>query len=182
MRPHTATLGEGSWGLARARYEARRRECSPQAMRQLMSVLFGQDVELRKRAADVARRITERDAAPLEPHADELAGLLAELDPTESRTRWHLGLVVARVAHTREHRLRAGRLMQLLATDASNVVRCSAIEGLATLAAVESSLRATAAETAERALRAGSKAERCRAREARTLLLRAGAWAGERDE
>jgi hypothetical protein len=38
--------------------------------------LFGEDVEVRKRAADVARRITEQDGSLLEPYADELAGLL----------------------------------------------------------------------------------------------------------
>ena len=175
-------LGEGSWGLARARSEARKIERTPGTTRHLIAALFADEPELRKRAADVARRLTERNAAPLWPHADELAGLLAGLDPVESRTRWHLGLVVARAAHTQEQRMRAARLMQLLAGDGSNVARCSAIEGLAVLASVESSLREVAAEAVERALRSGSKAEICRAREARRSLVRAGAWAGEADE
>ena len=182
MRSLAAMLGEGRWGLARARAEARRIEGSPTAIRQTITALFADDPELRKRAADVARRMTERDAVPLQPHADELAGLLAELDPAESRTRWHLGLIVARVAHTREQRLRAARLMQLLAGDGSNVVRCSGIEGLGLLAVVDSSLRASAADIVERALRSGSQAEKCRAREARRQLVRAGAWAGEAGE
>ncbi len=107
------------------------------AVKALVSAMFGDDPELRKRAADVARRIAERDAAPLERFADELAGLLAEVPVEESRTRWHLGLVVARVAHTREQRLRAARLMELLMEDESNVARCSAVEGIALLACQE---------------------------------------------
>lgn len=169
MRSWAARLEEGSWGLERARAEARKIEGSPGTIRHLVAALFADVPELRKRAADLARRITERDPAPLWPYADELAGLLAEIDPGESRTRWHLGLVVARVAHTQEQRLRAARMMELLAGDGSNVVRCSAIEGLGLLAAAESSLREIAAETIDRALRSGSKAEKCRAREARRI-------------
>ena len=181
MRSWAARLEQGSWGLERARAEALEIEGSPSAIRHLVAALFAEVPELRKRAADVARRITERGTAPLEVHADELAGLLAEIDPGESRTRWHLGLVVARVAHTQGQRLRAARLMQLLAGDESNVVRCSAIEGLEILAVAESSLREIAAEVIDRALRSGSKAERCRAREARTKLMRAAAPTGEQD-
>ncbi len=158
-------LGEGAWGLGRARAVAREVEGSKAAVKALVAVLFEDDVEGRKRAADVARRVTERSSAPLEAYADELAGVLAEVDPEERRTRWHLGLVVARVAHTAEQRLRAGRLMELLADDESNVVRCSGIEGLGLLACEESSLRGIAEEVAARALMSGTKAERCRARE-----------------
>ena len=45
-------------------------------IRALLRELFGEDVEVRKRAADVSRRITERDGRLLESYADELAGLL----------------------------------------------------------------------------------------------------------
>jgi hypothetical protein len=112
-------------------------ECQVRSVREL----FGEDVEVRKRAADVARRITERDGRLLEPYADELAGLLETVPVEESRTRWHLGLAVPRVAHTRMQRLRAARTMLLLAEDGSNVVRCSAVEGLGLLALQDASLR-----------------------------------------
>jgi hypothetical protein len=135
--------------------------------------MFGDEAEIRKRAADVARRIVERDAAPLERYADELAGLLAEVSVEESRTRWHLGLVVAKVAHTREQRLRAARLMELLMEDESNVARCSAVEGIGLLAIEEASLRDVAEEMIERALREGTLAMKCRAREAKRRMERA---------
>jgi hypothetical protein len=167
-------LMESSWGLARARAVATEIGGSGRELKALVGVLFGDDVELRKRAADVARRITDRDAGALEGYADELAGLLAELPVEESRTRWHIGLVVPRVAHTREQRLRAGRLMQLLMEEESNVARCSAVEGMGLLASAEPSLREAAEEMIERALRVGTPAMKCRASAAKRLLEKAG--------
>ncbi len=164
---------EGPVGLERARAEAREIEGEKRAVKALVAGMFGEDAELRKRSADVARRITEVDAAPLFRHADELMGLLAELSLEESRTRWHLGLVVARVAHTREQRLRAARLMEQLMEDESNVARCLAIEGMGLLAGEEASLRGVAEEMVERALREGTPAMRSRARHVRRQWVKA---------
>jgi hypothetical protein len=100
----------------------------------------------------------------LERYSDELAGLLETLPLGENRTRWHLGLVVPRVARTRMQRLRAARIMLLLAEDESNGVRCSAVEGLGLLAVHEASLRDEAEEMLEKFLREGTKAMKCRAR------------------
>jgi hypothetical protein len=166
-------LDGGRWGLARARQIARDAEGDRRAVKALIVAMFGNDAETRKRATDVARRIAERDVAPLERHADELAGLLAEVPVEESRTRWHLGLVVAKVANTREQRLRAARLMELLMEDESNVARCSAVEGIGLLAMKEASLQEIAEEMIEQALRDGTLAMKCRAREAKR------AWARE---
>jgi hypothetical protein len=160
------------WGLPLARRIAEEICGDKVAVRTLVRELFGDDVEVRKRAADVARRITERDGRLLEPYADELAGLLETLGPGENRTRWHMGLVVPRVAHTRMQRLRAARTMSLLAADESNVVRCSAMEGLGLLALREASLRDEAEEMVERFLREGTAAMKCRARAVMRLWAR----------
>jgi hypothetical protein len=152
------------WGLSRARSLAEEIVGDKAGVRGLVRELFGEDVEVRKRAADVARRITELDGSLLERYADELAGLLETLPVEESRTRWHLGLVVPRVAHTRVQRLRAARTMSLLAEDESNVVRCSAVEGLGLLALQEASLRDEGEEMIERFLREGTLAMKNRAR------------------
>ncbi|WP_353064325.1 hypothetical protein RBB77_01005 [Tunturibacter psychrotolerans] len=143
------------------------------AARALVRELFGEDVEVRKRAADVARRITEADGSLLEHYADELAGLLETLPVEESRTRWHLGLVVPRVANTCAQRLRAARTMSLLAEDESNVVRCSAVEGMGLLALQEPSLRDEAEEMVERYLREGTVAMKSRARGVQRSWMRA---------
>ncbi|MDP9050997.1 MAG: hypothetical protein M3O31_09825 [Acidobacteriota bacterium] len=142
-------------------------------VRALVRELFGDDVEIRKRAADTARRITDRDARPLEQYADELAALLESLPVEESRTRWHLGLVVPRVAHTRMQRLRAARVMSRLAEDESNVVRCSAVEGLGTLAMEEPSSRDEAEAMVEKYLsEPTTKAMKSRARGVKKLIRR----------
>ena len=163
-------LRESRWGLPLARSIADEIAGDKAAIRALVRELFGDDVDVRKRAADVARRVTERDGRLLEPYADELAGLLETLPVEESRTRWHLGMVVPRVAHTRMQRLRAARTMSLLAGDESNVVRCSAVEGLGLLALQEACWRDEAEEMIERFLREGTKAMKCRARHAKRKL------------
>ena len=150
-------LRGAGWGLSRARSLAEEITGDKTAVRALVRELFGEDVEVRKRAADVARRISEHDGTLLEPYADELAGLLETLPVEESRTRWHLGLVVPRVAHTRVQRLRAARTMSLLAEDESNVVRCSAVEGMGLLSLQETSLRDEAEEMVERRRRERTK-------------------------
>jgi hypothetical protein len=160
------------WGLPLARAIAEEIVGDRAGVRWLVRELFGEDVEVRKRAADVARRITDLDGRLLERYADELAGLLETLPVEESRTRWHLGMVVPRVAHTRMQRLRAARTMSLLAEDESNVVRCSAVEGLGLLALQEVSLRDEAEEMIERFLREGTKAMKCRARAVMRLWAR----------
>ena len=165
-------LAAGRWRLERARDVAERVIPHPSDVRRLVAAIFGEDIELRKRASDVAHRITDANAKLLWPYADELAGLLAELSPEESRTRWHMGLVVARVAHTREQRLRAARLMQVLFEDDSNAPRCSAVQGLALLGCEEPTLRPIAMEFVERALRSGTPAMKARARHAKARLRR----------
>ena len=77
------SLAEGRWGLERARRRAREIEGNCSALKALVEVMFGEEQELRKRAADVARRITDSDPTVLWRYADELAGLLAELSPEE---------------------------------------------------------------------------------------------------
>jgi hypothetical protein len=157
-------LRGAKWSLSLAQAIAAESGGDKVAVRALVRELFGEDVDVRKRAADVARRMTEADGSLLERYADELAGLLETLPVEESRTRWHLGLVVPRVACTCAQRLRAARTMSLLAEDGSNVVRCSAVEGMGLLALQEPSLRDEAEEMVERYLREGTVAMKSRAR------------------
>jgi hypothetical protein len=161
-----------SWGLTQSRLLAREIGDNKPSLRALVHELFGEDAAVRKRAADVARRITDEDTARLEHYSDELAGLLESLPVEESQTRWHLALVIARIAHTKAQRLRAARTMSLLAEDASNAVRCAAVEGLATLALCEPSLRDEAEALVEQFLWKGTPAMQARARHMQTKLKR----------
>jgi hypothetical protein len=164
------SLSEGRWGLERARITAREIVPLRSAAKALVVAMFDEEPEVRKRAADVAHRVTDMDVSLLRPYADELAGLLAETAPEESRTLWHLGLVVSRTAHTREQRLRAVRLMELQLGNESNVARCSAVEGIGLLAREEPELRDFALEVIERVLREGTLAMKARARHAKRQL------------
>ena len=62
--------------------------------------------------------------------------------------------------------------MSLLTEDESNVVRCSAVEGMGLLALREASLRDEAEEMIERFLREGTLAMKCRARAVMRLWAR----------
>jgi hypothetical protein len=163
-------LNRTAWGLADARRAAARILANTELLKPLLGALFGRDLVLRHHAADTARRIAEKQPELLRPCTERLLGLLSEIGPRESgenwRTRAHLGLVAARVAHSRAHRLRAAGLLMPLYYDPSNVVRCSAVEGLGLLAHREPILRAQVQPLIEEALATGTLAMQCRARDA----------------
>ncbi len=157
------------WGLAEARAHAQRLLVQPdrrRTARQLVAALSTSNPAQRIRAADLARRITEKDSEFLAPHAAEIASILAETPITESRARWHLGLVAARSARTPQQIRLAAEILWQLAEDKSNVVRCSAVEGLGVLARRDPSLRNTIEPFLEQALITGTPAMRVRARNA----------------
>jgi len=162
------------WGLEAARAQAHRllaQKDRRRSARQLVSALITNNPEQKARAADVARRITEKDIEFLVPHAAELASILAETPLAQapaktSRTRWHLGLVVARSARTPQQILLAAEILWQLSEDKSNVVRCSAVEGLGLLARRDRSLRSTVEPYLHQALVTGTPAMRVRARNA----------------
>jgi hypothetical protein len=157
------------WGLAIAREHAQRLLAQTdrrRIARQLVDALSNSDSEQRVRAADVARRITEKDADFLVAHAAELAVILAEIPLSASRTRWHLGLVVARSARTPSDIRLAAEVLWQLAEDKSNVVRSSAVEGLGLLARRDPELRNSVDPFLHQALITGTPAMRVRARNA----------------
>jgi hypothetical protein len=161
------------WGLTAARSYAQHLLANParaRAARQLVTAMASSNPELRVRAADVARRITDQNFAFFASHAAEIASVLAETPISESRTRWHLGLVVARTAHTPAEIRFAAALLWQLSHDKSNVVRCSAVEGLGLLALRDPSLRSSVEPHLEQAFATGTPAMRVRARNALRAL------------
>lgn len=157
------------WGLQAARTQAKdllAQSGRRRTARQLVTAISSSDPEQRVRAADVARRITEKDAGFLIAHAAELAVILAEIPISASRTRWHLGLVVARSARTSSDIRLAAEVLWQLAEDKSNVVRSSAVEGLGLLARRDPALRNSIEPFLHQALISGTPAMRVRARNA----------------
>lgn len=169
----TLHLERGPWGLRRAQEAAARVLANPKLVQMLLRDLFSDDSVLRWRAADTARRVTEKQPALLEPHADDLIGLFSESGEDNWRTRAHLGLVVvARIAHSRSLRIRAAGLLRPLYYDPSNVVRCTAIEGLGLLAQREPELRPQVEPLLEEALATGTLAMQNRAEHALAALFK----------
>ena len=172
VRAHSSDLQlrPSVWGLADARNVAAQVLANPEFLKPLLRALLGRDPVLRHHAADTARRISEKQPELLAPHSERLLGLFSEIGPREAgenwRTRAHLGLVVARVAQSRAQRLRAAGLLMPLYYDPSNVVRCTAVEGLGLLAHREPSLRPQVQPLIEEALATGTLAMQCRARDA----------------
>jgi hypothetical protein len=173
---NTLNLDTPSWGLADARCAAAQIITDPQLLKPLLRAFFSGNSALRHRAADTAHRITEKQPELLSPYAEQLLGLFSEIAPKEAgdnwRTRAHLGLIVARIAHSRAQRQRAAGLLMPLYYDPSNVVRCTAIEGLGLLAHREPGLRTQVQPLIEEALATGTLAMQCRARDALARLAR----------
>ena len=167
---NTLNLDTPSWGLADARCAAAQIIADPQLLKPLLGALFSGNSALRQCAADTSRRIAEKQPDLLFPYAEQMLGLFSEIAPKEAgdnwRTRAHLGLVVARIAASRAQRLRAVGLLMPLYYDPSNVVRCTAVEGLGLLAHREPGLRTQVQPLIEEALASGTLAMQCRARDA----------------
>ena len=163
-------LDTPSWGLPDAQRAAAQILARPELLKPLLRALFSGNSTLRHRASDTARRVTEKQPELLTPHTDRLLGLFSESAHDNWRTRAHLGLIVARVAQSRAHRIRAAGLLMPLYHDPSNVVRCTAVEGLGLLAHREPSIRAQVEPLLEEALATGTLAMQCRARYALVAL------------
>lgn len=158
-----------SWGLPQARAAAERLLTDSdrrKATGALVRLLHTAQGELRKRAADVARRVSDKEPGFFEPFVDQIAAILAEVPQGENRTRWHLALVAARAAKSPAQIAFVAELMWMLTRDPNIVVRCSAVEGLGRLAARDRSVQAQAVDFLYATLRDQSPAIRCRARDA----------------
>ncbi len=161
------------WTLAESRATAHALLSQPRKIRQLIAALFSDHAELRLRAADTARRLTEKDPTCLRRYADELIGLLADLPEEHPRTRWHMALVASRSASTSPQRLRLAPILLQWLNASSNEVRCCALEGLGLLAIEEPSLRPAVRAAAHHALTTGTPALSCRSRQALKKLSQA---------
>jgi HEAT repeat protein len=160
-------LSGSAWGLPRAKEAASKVLAKPALVKRLIEALLSDDSTLRWHAADTARRISEREPALLSAYADEIVGVFSESSDNNSHDNWraraHLGLVAARVARSPAERLRVAGLLMPLYRDPSNVVRCTAIEGLGILARHEASLRPQFETIAEEAMASGTLAMKNRA-------------------
>lgn len=162
------------WGLLEARVAAAMVLAARHPVREarlLVDQVCGGDDFERQSAADTARRLSETDQglALLAPHANALVSAamvaLAENAEPNWRTRGHMMLLAARVCRTQQQRQVLADVLMEHAEDKRIVLRANALEALVTLSQQDAEMQAMVEPMLQRALRAASAAERCRARD-----------------
>jgi HEAT repeat protein len=134
---------------------------------ELIAGLWSADPEVRMRAADAAEKVTRKNPELLQPYKRELLGLMTEA--AEQELRWHLAVMVPRMALTARERQFAITALNIYLEDHSSIVRTFALQGLADLVKDDSTLRARVVEILRQATRNGTPAMKARGRK---LLLR----------
>jgi len=134
----------------------------PKRFSELIECLWSEDPIVRMRAADAAEKVTVSCPELLKPYKRELLGLLAEAEQIE--LRWHLAMMVPRLALTRAESERAAAALQHYLEDRSSIVKAFALQGLVDLAGQNPSLRDAAREALEESSRTGTAAMKARAR------------------
>jgi HEAT repeat protein len=134
----------------------------PKRFAELLECLWDDDPLIRMRAADAAEKVTVTRPKLLNPHKQELLGLLAEAEQIE--LRWHLALMVPRMALSKPEAQRAAAALHRYLDDRSSIVKTLALQGLADLARQDPNLREPARRVFEESLRTGTAAMKARAR------------------
>jgi hypothetical protein len=140
----------------------------PKRFAELLECLWDIDPAIRMRAADAAEKVTVTLPELLNPHKQELLGLLDEAEQIE--LRWHLALMVPRLSLSGPERARAAATFQRYLEDRSSIVKTFALQGLADLARQDSNLRGPARQVLEESLRSGTAAMKARARKLLKVL------------
>ena len=130
--------------------------------RQLVCGLWSEDAMVRMRAADAAEKVTRENPRWLAPYRKELLGLLAGSEQPE--LRWHLAVMVPRLALRAKERQAAIAALHRYLEDRSSIVKAFALQGLAELAGTDPTMRAGVIETLREATRNGTPAMRARGR------------------
>ena len=134
---------------------------NPQLFPQLIVGLWSKDALIRMRAADAAEKVTHNNPELLAPYRKELLSLLGEA--REQELRWHLAVIVPRLALNFNERQRAMSLLNGYLQDSSSIVKTFALQGLADLARDDAS-RSSVTRILREASRRGTPAMKARSR------------------
>ena len=134
----------------------------PRMFPKLAAGMWSEDPLVRMRAADAIEKVTRKNPVLLRPYKKELLGLMK--GPQEQELRWHLAVIVPRLALSpRELQLTKELLCSFL-EDRSSIVKTFALQGLADLTMKEPSLRSEVVEILREAARNGTSAMKARSR------------------
>lgn len=153
-------------GIGRADDVAARVTRNARLFPALLSGMWHEDRLVRMRAADACEKITRTRAELLQPHKKAVIGLLSEA--TEQELRWHLAVMVPRLALSNKERELAASALEKYLGDRSSIVKTSALQGLADLAREDQNMRAAVVQILQQASRNGTAAMKARSRK---LLL-----------
>jgi hypothetical protein len=134
----------------------------PALFEELIACFWDGDPLVRMRAADAAEKASLENPRLLQPFKKELLGLTEET--TQKELRWHLALMIARIALTPGERRRAAITLTDYLADGSSIVKALAMQGLADLALQDDRLLSTVIEQIRALTRTGTPAMRARGR------------------
>ena len=97
----------------------------------LVLSLWSKDPLIRMGAADAAEKVTRKNPELLAPYRKELLGLLGETK--EQELRWHLAVMVPRLALNSNERQLAISFLNSYMQDRSSIVKTFALQSLAGL-------------------------------------------------
>lgn len=143
---------------------------NPRLFRQLIAGLWSDDPIVRMRASDAAEKVTREKPALLRPYKEALFSLMAEAEQAE--LRWHLALMIPRVAGNPAERRRASMLLQEYLKDRHAIVKTLALQGLFELAILDAAMKPLVIDILDAAARNGSPAMRARSRKLLGILAR----------
>lgn len=154
--------GDDRRSIGRAERVAEMVRGNPRLFPKLIAGLWYTDPVVRMRAADAAEKVTREHPELLSTHKKELLGLLAE--ERQQEVRWHLAVMVPRLALNAKERQFSVASLQSYLQDRSSIVRTFALQGMADLAAMDADIRAAVIELLQEATQRGTPAMKARSR------------------
>ena len=124
--------------------------------------MLSEDPLIRMRAADATEKITTKHPEYLEPYKAVLIDHVAAIDQQE--VRWHVALMVPRLALSEEERRRVVEILFDYLGDKSRIVQVNAMQALVDLAQDDEGLRPSVFEAVRKLTETGSAAVRSRGR------------------
>jgi len=135
---------------------------NPDRFLELMDCLLGSDPVVRMRAADAAEKVSVKQPAILARFKRELLDLAEQT--TQAEVRWHLALMIPRLALGRGEKDRAMVAMRRFLNDRSSIVKTFALQALADMSRGDRDLETDVLVLLERAASSGTAAMKARSR------------------
>jgi len=161
--------GGDRWSIGRANEVVEDVLRDPTLFGAVFNGMLSDDPLIRMRAADAVEKITAKHPQYLEPCTTVLIDRVAAIDQQE--IRWHVALMVPRLALSEEERSRVVGILFGYLGDKSRIVQVNAMQALADLAEDDEDLRPSVLEAVRALTETGGAAVRSRGRRLLEQLL-----------